>query len=333
MNMEIINTIEHANRKLAYICRDGFPVAYESVVLRAEESDFGMSVYSGSTHITSGGDSSVADMKSAIWRVVDDTRKQVETLTGESLREVYRERPVREHSLETDTEAANAELRQITHGGFPFSFEEVEIKVESDRAGLYVYSGGMLVAALAKGPSAYARVAEEIRDVVDATRVATERRGNCHAEAERLRAEAEFHEKRISALTAAGLPADDLVRIDQDMMESVKHTVRKAVFEANKGLDFIAAKGYTKAKLRVKTYSLGLVISAGGKECLVTRFPRVLNNKGLEKMLAYIRADIAALADSRKRYFATIRAALDTESALRRASRMLEEGERIAAAM
>lgn len=332
MIKEIASVIEHANRKLAIITKDGYPERFEDVRLTVEEGDFGIAVLSGTNQIWFGGEESFAEAKAAIWSAVDNTRARVQALVGdESPREVYRERPA-QYNLEAIVSEANAELRVVTATGFPFSFGEVEIRVESDRAGLYVYSGAALVAAIAKGHE-YA-VANEIRDVVEVTRVATERRGHLREEARKLCEESQTHEKCVATLEAAGLPATNLVRMDSALMERVKRVAQESIRQANKALDFVAAGGFRKGKLALRIYSLGFVVLADGKPCLVTRFPRVLNNKSTERLLSYISSDIAALADSRRRYFAEVRSALDAEATLRQASRDMERAEqRIAAVM
>lgn len=207
-------------------------------------------------------------------------------------------------------EHANKRLAEITEKGFPFTFDEVKMTARADSAGIYIYSGATPVCAVYRKEADVVRqVKEAIWTTVDATKVAVERRAGLKAEADAMANDSEQREKAKNALIAAGLSADMINDgINADAAKAVVAAAEKAVKAANQGL-FLLTGGYLSvkdAKMRVEAYSGGVVVTAGGKPCLVTRFPKLFNSKGIERMTAFMTAEISALNESRRRYFAEI---------------------------
>ena len=208
-------------------------------------------------------------------------------------------------------EHANKRLAEITAEGFPFAFEEVKMSVRTACAGVYIYSGSTPICAVyRKGDGDVIRqVKEAIWTTVDATKVAVERRAGLRAEADDLANDSDQREKAKNALIAAGLSTDMIDDgINADAAKAVAKAATEAVKEANSGL-FLVMGGcipLKEAKMHVKAYSGGIVVLAGGKPCLVTRYPKLFNAKGISRMTSFIRAEISALNESRRRYFAEV---------------------------
>ena len=74
----------------------------------------------------------------------------------------------------------------------------------------------------------------------------------------------------------------------------------------------------------VKGFSGGIVILADGKPCLVSRFPKIGNNKTVEKTVAFIEADVASLGESRIKYFKLVQERFERENRLRALSEDIE---------
>ena len=231
-------------------------------------------------------------------------------------------------------EHANKRLAEITAEGFPFSFEEVKMTVRTDSAGIYIYSGATPVCAVyRKGADVIRQVKEAVWTTVDATKVAVERRAGLKAEADAMANDAEQRERAKNALLAAGLSThmiDD--GINADAAKALVEAAEKAVKSANSGL-FLVTGGYARlkeVKMKVEAYSSGIVVTAGGKPCLVTRFPKLFNAKGIERMTSFIRAEIFALNESRRRYFAEVN---EISAKIDEISAQAWHGEKVAAVM
>lgn len=230
-------------------------------------------------------------------------------------------------SVQEILDQANAKLETITEGKFPFSFDEVVMAADADSAGIYIRSGLTPVAAVARAgnpESAIRELKARVWEVVDATRTAVERRSGLKDEVAQLEAESEQQTKAVAALEAAGLPTDMINGgVNKEAAEAVLAAARKAVKKANTGLMLHfgsvcdAMGGVDKMKMKVHGLAGGLVITAGGKPCMITRFPKIANAKGVERMLRFVEADIEALGASRRNYFAYLREKLDQEERLR----------------
>jgi len=229
---------------------------------------------------------------------------------------------------------ANEALKKIVSGGFPFVMEEVELKANVDTAGIYVHSGNTPVCAVARvgDPLLVLREIEgEIDHVVSSTRTAVERRSKLKAECEKLVAESKAIEVAKAAVAAQNMPVDVLGHCDEATAKAIVAAAQKAVKEANRGLGLAfgravdAMGGLKAAKLYVHGYAGGLVVTANGKACMVTRFPKSGSNKTLEKMLTFIASDVAALNENRRRYMAEMEKALLHEEQLHTIAKKLDE--------
>lgn len=230
-------------------------------------------------------------------------------------------------SVEQIIGEANARLSEIVSGGFPYTMDDVKFSLSFDSAGLYVHSGNTPVISVARAgdPDGVIReIRSAVWETVDLTRSAVERRRGLKSEADALASHGEEVEKAVAALKAAGLSAD-LLRasaVPEEVAEAAFSAADEAVKEANKGLslyflDAVAALGGRDAvKLRIRRYAGGFVVEAGGKPCLVSRFPKTGSNKTVERMIAFIKADIAALGESRRRYLSEVRDAIERENRL-----------------
>ena len=221
---------------------------------------------------------------------------------------------------------ANAKLEKLTEGKFPFSFEEVVMSADADSAGIYIKSGLTPVVAVARAGSPDGVIAEikaRVWEVLERTRTAIERRAALKDEADQLESESAAQAKARAALEAAGLPSDMVNGgVNQEAAEAVLAAARKAVHKANVGLRLMFGSvadlfgGVDNMKLRVKGLAGGFVVTAGGKPCMITRFPKIANNKGVERMIRFIEGDVEALNASRRNYFAYLREKLDQEERL-----------------
>lgn len=232
---------------------------------------------------------------------------------------------------------ANAELAVVVSGGFPFSFDEVKVCADTDSAAVYIHSGTTPICAVVRGGSpdrVLSEIEKAIVDIVDRTRTAVERRGAIEADARRIPAEDEEQNKARKALEDAGLSADLVKKpIDPKVAHAIFDVARNAVKKANTGLGLAyysacpALGGIGNMKLTVRGYDSGLVVSAGGKPCLVTRYPKVANNKSVERTIAFIKADVAAINESRRRYFSWVADNVDREERLRDLSSRIDADE------
>lgn len=232
---------------------------------------------------------------------------------------------------------ANKELAEITKCGFPFSETEVKISVTWDSAGVYVHSGTTPVCALARTGNQFS-VLDEIRfrvnDVVAATRTAVERRGGLKAEMDELAAEGDKRKRAIAALEAAGLDTSILGGgVDRHSAELVVKAAETAVVAANQNPPLGAVR-YRDWALSIKGFLGGIAVMAGGKPCLVTRFPKISTPESMDRMVRFIREDIAALSESRRSYFVSLNREVEREERLHEIAQKLDEAEAcLAAAM
>ncbi len=244
--------------------------------------------------------------------------------------------------------SANAELAEIVKGGFPFTFDEVKLTKDMDSAGIYIHCGTTPICSVVRAGNPWASV-DAIRDAVrgeiDGIRVAVERRSGIRADAEALASEGENIAKAKAALVAAGVPTDVIKDgISDNVAKAVKSEITAAVKKAN--MEMHSQLGVTSdlcenIDFSVKSYHSGIVILVGGrksnvegkkvvtdaKEVIVTRYPKVSNNKSIEKMIAFIKADISSCGESRVRYFRRVRRMAEREAALREIAHRLDSAE------
>lgn len=221
-------------------------------------------------------------------------------------------------------EHANRRLAEITVEGFPFAFDEVRMTADMDTIGIYVHSGMTSVGAIkhleVSDADVVRKVKETIWTAVDDIKIAVGRRGSLKREAQELADKAVANEKAASALLAAGLSVDLLSNnVNADAAKAITDAARKAVAKANVGIFMASGKAVPlkEAKMFVSAFSNGIVVTAGGKPCLVTRFPKILNNREIERTIKFIKSDIAALNSSRRHYLERVRLNAEREESMR----------------
>ena len=230
---------------------------------------------------------------------------------------------------------ANDKLENMVKesGNFPYEIDDIRMSVDSDEAGIYIRSGRIPVCAAVRAGSKEGLLREiksAVWSEVDATRSAIERRKSIK---EALAKESEKRDKAAAALVAAGLDASILgAGCDPEAAKAIVEAAKESVKAANrrvrrlyfpKAIDAVAG-GLEEAKLVVKGFSGGFVIMADGKPCMVSRFPKVANNRTIEKTVAFIEADVSALGESRRKYFELVQEKFDREIRLRALSGMIE---------
>lgn len=333
--------IERANRKLKTITSEGYPVQFEDVKFSADEFDGVITVESGNEVIAEG---NFDECKTAVWTKVDSVRKEVEAMTGftaeatpvpepgHNFTKRFDHPPRKEWLSEFDflvkmvnetVDKANEELGEIVKNGYPFSIDDVVMTAETDSAGLYVHSGNtpVISVARAKSEGTLRMIKSRIWDIVNATKATVERRLAQKAEADELAESDSKMSAAAAALKAAGLDTAILgVGINLEAASAIADAAKKAVKTANRGVYLYFGNvcdalygGAEGAKMKVKGYAGGLVVLAGDKPCLVTRYPKVANNATIERTIAYIEADIKALGESRRRYFSNVQRELEKE--------------------
>ena len=335
----LADLVERANRKLKAITQEGYPVQFEAVKFTADEYDGVMSVESGTDVIAEG---NFEECWAAVWEKVDNVRSEVEAMTGFTAEATPMPEPVRGRNsepfsspkrewlsdfdflvkvVEETIYKANEELMVAVNGGYPFSIEDVVMTVVTDSAGLYVHSGNTPVISISRANAkGMGRVAKSsIWNVVNSTRSTVERRVAQKAEADALEEESGKLTRAAEALKAAGIDTSVLgAGVNLDAAKAIADAAKKAVREANRGVylyygDVCDALygGRKESLLQVRGYSGGVVVLAGGKPCLVTRFPKVENNSTIERTIAFVQADIKAIAESRRKYFQTVKSELE----------------------
>ena len=355
MIAELDKVLGKANIKLINICGDKKPL--EDVVLTVEHGPDAEIVRSGMNIVETIPNADVFKAlkaaKRAICTVVDKTRDEV---CGKS------EKPEKTEKLEKKVGkfdgkplkgaafddlmgkindllvVANFKLNEmaVSSGNFPYGMDDLRMSVDADEAGIYIHSGRTPVCAVVRIGSKEGLL-KEIKSVVwsevDSIRSAIERRKSIKAEAEALADECEKCDKAADALVAAGLDSSILgASCDPEAAKAIVEAAQRAVKTANRGLRLYfpkaidAVSGGTKeAKLVVKGFSGGVVILADGKPCMVSRFPKIGNNRTIEKTVAFIEADVAALWESRRKYFKLVQEKFEREIRLRELSGRIED--------
>lgn len=349
MVKELDEVLGKANIKLVNICGDKKNL--EDVVLTVEHGADAEIVRSGMNIVETIPNADVFKAlkatKRAMWSVVDRTRDEVCGKSSE--KQEKSEKSEKSEKGKFDGKMivgkafddlmghindliimANAKLEEMTSGKFPYSFDDVIMTVDSDNAGVYVYSGRTPVCSVVRmgsKESLLRKIKSAVWSEVDATRSAIERRQNLKTEADALSEESKKHDKAVEALVAAGLDASIIGGCDAEAAKQIVEAVQKSVKIANRGLrlqfggalDAIAGS-QKSAKLIVKGFSGGFIIVADDKPCMVSRFPKIGNNKVVSKTIAFIEADVQAVCESRMRYLRTIQQRIDREIEIREKS-------------
>ena len=365
MIKELDETLGKANVKLVNICGDKKPL--EDVVLTVEHGPDAEIVRSGMNIVETIPNADVfgalKKTKRAIWSIVDKTRDEVCGKTEKSEKPEKAEKAEKAEKVEKTEKkgkfdgkplkgmafddlmgkvndlliSANSKLEEMVKasGNFPYSMNDIIMTVDSDEAGIYLYSGRTPVCAVVRAGSKeglFRDIKSAVWAEVDATRSAIERRKALKEEAKALAEESEKRDKAAAALKAAGLDASILGSgCDPEAAKAVVEAAKKAVKAANRGL-YLQFGGAVDAvcgslrasKLVVKGFSGGIVILADNKPCMVSRFPKVGNNKTIEKTVAFIEADVVALGESRRKYLRTVQERIDREIRLRELSGRIE---------
>lgn len=364
MIAELDEVLGKANIKLVNICGDKRNI--EDVVLTVEHGDDAEIVRSGMNIVETIPNAYVfgalKKTKRAMWAVVDRTRDEVCGKTEKPEKSEKAEKAEKVEKVEKEKKgkfdgkplkgmafddlmgkvndiliSANSKLEEMVKasGNFPYSMNDIIMTVDSDEAGIYLYSGRTPVCAVVRAGSKdglFRDIKSAVWAEVDATRSAIERRKALKEEAKALAEESEKRDKAAAALKAAGLDASILgAGCDPEAAKAVVEAAKKAVKAANRGLYLQfggavdAVCGSSKAsKLVVKGFSGGIVILADNKPCMVSRFPKVGNNKTIEKTVAFIEADVVALGESRRKYIRTVQERIDREIRLRELSGRIE---------
>lgn len=338
MIAELDAVLSKANVKIVNICGDKKPV--EDAVITLEHGNDSVVVRSGMNIVETIPNADVfgalKKTKRAMWAVVDRTRDEV---CGRSEPEKAKKSEKPEKSKRFSFDAvmrrieeliftANEKMATITKDGFPYVFEEVMLSVDSDSAGIYIRSGRTPVCAVAcagNPDGVFREIRSAIWAEVDSTRSAVERRKSLKEEAKALEDESGKRAAAAAALVAAGLSAEILgAGCDPEAAKAIVEAAKRAVKKVNSGL-YLQFGGAIDAcfsslkasKLVVKGFSGGIVILADNKPCMVSRFPKVGNNKTVEKTVSFIEADITALGESRRNYLRTVQERIDREIRLR----------------
>ena len=320
---EFEETIGTANVRLAEICGTRLPL--EEHILTYGEGKLRSGAHE-IAHIDLEAKDGLKMAKKAIWCLVDSVKELVKPTKKEFKKPVEGIKEVMASVSEIITEA-NSILAEITAKSELFTLDEVKMFADRDSAGIYVRSGDTPVAAIARTGDpdvVVAEIRERVFEMVDATRVAIERRGNIKAEEEALKTEAAKAEAAKKAIEAAGLDTSVLGSgVDAEAAKAVTEAAKKALRDANRN-PFVGLVKFHKFRLALKAYSNGLVVSADGKPCLITRFPKEANNRTIERMVRFVKSDIQALAASRRAYFERVRRDADREERLRALAAQLD---------
>ena len=364
MIKELDETLGKANVKLVNICGDKRNI--EDVVLTVEHGSDAEIVRSGMNVVaTIPNDDAFKALKATkrtMWDIVDKTRDEVcgksekpEKAEKSEKKGKFDGKPLKGMAFDDLMEkvndllvVANDKLENMVKesGNFPYGIDDVRMSVDSDEAGIYIRSGRTPVCAVVRAGSKdglFRDIKSAVWAEVDATRSSIERRKALKEEAKALAEESEKRDKAAAALVAAGLDASILgAGCDPEAAKEIVNAAKKAVKSANRGLALYfpeaveaIAGGLKEAKLVVKGFSGGIVILADGKPCLVSRFPKIGNNKTVEKTVAFIEADVSALGESRRKYFRMVQEKFEREIRLRELSGRIEDanGQRMAMAM
>lgn len=213
----------------------------------------------------------------------------------------------------------------------------ITLTVKNDAAGVYVHAGKTPVCVVPKVGKPFDlldRIRFQIDEFIASSRVAAERRARIEDDAASVKNEGEQLSKAIETLKAAGLDTSLLSGgCDKAATEKIVAAAKAAVKAANVNppLDIMR---YRDFRMNTRTYPSGIVIVAGGEPVMVTRFPKIGAPEEISKACDFIRAEIAALNESRRSQFAVVSRELEKEHKLREiAAQRAREETYMAAAM
>lgn len=239
------------------------------------------------------------------------------------------------NEIEEAVGAANAKMGGIIKEDGPFTFDEVRFSADNDSAGIYVHSGNTPVCAVARAGSPEAVVREvkaAIDEMVVATKNAIDRRGSLKADAAKVKEESCKLSRAIEAMKSIGLdPA--LIGPNEEAAKAIAGAAKKAIAAANKVPLLGAAARYREQKMSLEVLATGMVVKVGKQVAIVTTFPKVCNNKTIEKTIRFLVADIGALDVNRRAYFTRLEEDAEKEAGLRELAERIDAAYAEAASM
>lgn len=315
-NEQLNAVVDNANARLAEI-RRGSDI--KDVVIAF--------AFDGGRCIVRSGDREIADeittddiwasfkrCRAAIWQCVDDSKPYRARRTFERF-ERRVEKPVEDkrdfaHKLQGVVDSANEKLRGIG---------ETELSVESDVVGFYVKSGTLPVASLPKGvgsaDEALAKITEKVWSFVNSAKGAAERQKQISERAAEVEADSKWD---MSFVKKANPEADEskpwALGPNPEMASAIVKAVNDAVSTFNRSLLMMFGEvadllgGKEGMRLTAKGFTRGIVVSAGKSPCFISMFPLVSNNKATEEAVAFVSAKIAAIGESRTKFYQAVAA-------------------------
>ena len=249
-------------------------------------------------------------------------------------------------AIEEKVARANEELEELTKGGFPFSFEDVKLSLETSPAGLVIRSGSDLVS-VCRWPKRFDTSSEkaciadlqgEINEAVRQISQAVENRGGLVKAEDDLQAENAEESKALEILLNGGISREDAEKLlsisAPACADGCFEAAEKAVKAANRMLTMViigSGRSYAKERMTLRRYKGGFSLRAGGKTIMVTRWPK--DQRRIDSMVRYVTETISACAESRCGYFRRQRDLRDMEDRLSEMSEKVSEAEKIAAGM
>ena len=250
--------------------------------------------------------------RSAIWRSVDAAKP------GRAKRTAVVEKQIARASgstsmdfsarLDAVIESANEKLRELG---------ELAMHVESDSVGVYVKSGNLPVYSLPKGVGnagdALEKVSKEVWAFVDATRGVVDRRKHNLQRSQELETDSGWDMAMIERANPS-IDKSEPWKLgpNPDAAAAIVEAAKKAVKSFNASLRFkfddavSEMIGPDEMKLSVKGFTRGIVVAYGNTPCLVTTFPLVANNATTEETAVYVNTTIAAIGESRMKFYTRI---------------------------
>ncbi len=252
--------------------------------------------------------------RAAIWQCVDDAKPARARRTFERF-ERRVEKPVEDkrdfaHKLQDSIASANEKLREIG---------ENELSVESDIVGFYVKSGTLPIASLPKGvgsaDEALEKITEKVWSFVNSAKGAVERRKQCSDRAAEIEADSQWD---MAFIKKANPETDDTkpwaLGPNPEMASAIVKAVNDAVGAFNRSLLMMFGEvadllgGKEEMRLTAKGFTRGIVVSVGKSPCFITMFPLMGNNKTTEESVAFVTAKIAAIGESRTKFYQAVAA-------------------------
>lgn len=258
--------------------------------------------------------SSFKRCRAAIWQCVDDAKPARTRRTFDRF-ERRVEKPVEDkrdfaHKLQDAIVSANEKLREIG---------ESELSVDSDVVGFYVKSGTLPVASLPKGvgsaDEALDKITEKVWSFVNSAKGAAERRKQCSDRAAEIEADSQWD---MAFIKKANPDVDETkpwaLGPNPEMASAIVKAVNDAVSTFNRSLLMMFGDvadllgGREEMRMTARGFTRGIVVSVGKSPCFITMFPLMGNNKTTEESVAFVSAKIAAIGESRTKFYQAVAA-------------------------